>query len=126
MIIKPETWPSTELPTREDGPELANVVEVKTVSRVSGRYEARADEKATYQTGRTTDAAAISSLPQAVAAGREELRLDVDGDYPQQTASGIAGFGLDRVHWIASLTPAGANRWQGTISYLDGPAAAFP
>ena len=58
---------------------------------------------------------------------REELRLDVDGGYPQMTASGAlySGF-LLRVHWIARLTAVGANSWAGTIWYKDGAAASFP
>jgi hypothetical protein len=58
---------------------------------------------------------------------REELRLDVDGRYPQMAASGtfFAGVTL-RVHWIARLVPIAANRWRGAIWYKDGTAAALP
>ncbi|MGY1607545.1 MULTISPECIES: hypothetical protein [unclassified Geodermatophilus] len=59
-------------------------------------------------------------------AGREELRLDVDGPHAQQVASGVAGLGLDRVHWIAALTPMGPHRWRGPIHYKDGATSAFP
>jgi hypothetical protein len=128
MIIKPETQPSEELPSaEEDASDLTEVVEVQTVRRVSGRYEAPAEEKASFQTvGRAPDATRISSLAQAANAGREELRLDVDGTFPQQTASGVAVFGLQRVHWIASLTPDGDHAWKGPIFYVDGPTGAFP
>ncbi len=128
MIIKPETQPAAELPSvDDDGLDLTEVVEVQTVKRVSGRYEASAEEGASFETlGQATDAMTITSLPQAAEASREELRLDVDGTYPQQTASGVAVFGLQRVHWIASLTPDGEYHWRGTIFYLDGPAGIFP
>ena len=40
---------------------------------------------------------------------REELRLDVDGQYPQHVVSGTQYSGLTQVvHWIANLTPKGA------------------
>jgi hypothetical protein len=58
---------------------------------------------------------------------REELRLDVDGQYPQMVASGTAYSGLSvRVHWIANLTASGTNRWTGAIWYKDGNVSAFP
>lgn len=58
---------------------------------------------------------------------REELRLDVDGRYPQMTASGtlFQGFGL-RAHWIASLTGTGPNSWKGNIWFRDGSLGALP
>jgi hypothetical protein len=57
---------------------------------------------------------------------REELRLDVDGRYPQMVASGTSFIGLtSRVHWIANLVAAGTDQWTGTIWYKDGPAV-FP
>jgi hypothetical protein len=127
MIIKPETTSSAELPaTDDDESDRAEVVEIHTIKRVSGRYEASVGEKASFETAGRADARTISSLPRAAEASREELRLDVDGMYPQQTASGVAVFGLQRVHWIASLTPNGDHYWQGTIFYLDGPAGVFP
>ena len=58
---------------------------------------------------------------------KEEVRFDVDGRYPQMTVSGtISGFLVARIHWIASLTEIGANRWQGAIWYKDGAVASFP
>jgi hypothetical protein len=58
---------------------------------------------------------------------REELRLDVDGRYPQLTASGtISGILVSRVHWIARLRKVGPDRWLGSIWYKDGAAASFP
>ena len=58
---------------------------------------------------------------------REELRLDVDGHYPQMAASGTLyrGFAL-RVHWVAKLTSIGPNLWSGPIWYKDGNVAALP
>ncbi|MGH7512472.1 MAG: hypothetical protein ACREOQ_06055, partial [Gemmatimonadales bacterium] len=50
----------------------------------------------------------------------EELRLDVDGRYPQMVASGTIVSGLTQViHWIANLTAAGPNHWTGSIWYRD-------
>ena len=58
---------------------------------------------------------------------REELRLDVDGRYPQMTVSGtlrrrFAG----QIHWIADLTATGSDTWTGQIWYKDGNAGIFP
>jgi hypothetical protein len=62
-----------------------------------------------------------------IAALREELRLDVDGRYPQMTASGTILSGLvTQIHWIARLAAAGSDTWSGTIWYKDGNVAAFP
>lgn len=57
---------------------------------------------------------------------REELRLDVDGRYPQMTASGsmYSGMALS-MHWIASLKSTGKNTWSGDIWYKSG-TATFP
>jgi hypothetical protein len=58
---------------------------------------------------------------------REELRLDVDGWYPQMTASGALFSGISvRINWIASLKPIGPNEWAGEIWYKDGDSAALP
>lgn len=57
---------------------------------------------------------------------KEELRLDVDGRYPQNVASGVARSGFkSSVHWIASVTktPSG---YSGPIFYKDGNTASFP
>jgi len=57
----------------------------------------------------------------------EELRLDVDGRYPQMTASGtLRGFIASQTHWIASLTASGTNTWTGAIWFKDGATASFP
>ncbi|HSE81601.1 MAG TPA: hypothetical protein VLA87_07885 [Gaiellaceae bacterium] len=58
---------------------------------------------------------------------REEIRLDVDGRYPQMTVSGtIRGFLVSRIHWIARLRRTDPGRWRGAIWYKDGAAASFP
>ncbi len=57
----------------------------------------------------------------------EQLRLDVDGPYPQMQASGtIIRTIKSRVHWIAKLRPIRPNVWQGPIWYKDGDTATFP
>ena len=57
----------------------------------------------------------------------EELRLDVDGRYPQMVASGTLYAQLQaRVHWIAELTATGRNTFGGPITYIDGNAAQLP
>ncbi len=56
----------------------------------------------------------------------EELRLDVDGRYPQMTASGVIRNGLTAsTHWIANLSPSGSNEWSGAIWFKDGLALPF-
>ena len=58
---------------------------------------------------------------------REELRLDVDGHFPQMTASGTARPSLfHRVEWIANLTATGPDTYGGTIWFKDGDTAALP
>jgi hypothetical protein len=57
---------------------------------------------------------------------REELRLDVDGRYPQMVASGTTHSFYSRVHWIANLTATGPNSWTGNIWYKDGNITSFP
>ncbi|MDX2169778.1 MAG: hypothetical protein SF182_22095 [Deltaproteobacteria bacterium] len=70
--------------------------------------------------------AALTPLPPFLLR-REELRLDVDRTYAQMTVSGTSFLGLsERVHWIASLTPAGVRRWVGRIWYRNGQTALMP
>ena len=54
--------------------------------------------------------------------GRGQIRLDVDGRYPQLAVSGT----IDAIHWIARLEATAKNRWSGEISYTDGVTASFP
>ena len=57
----------------------------------------------------------------------EELRLDVDGRYPQMVASGVLHGGISsRVHWIANLVERGPDTWAGDIFYKEGKKASFP
>jgi hypothetical protein len=52
----------------------------------------------------------------------EELRLDVDGSYPQMVASGVIRrltFITAGVHWIANLTASGTKTWSGSIWFKD-------
>lgn len=57
----------------------------------------------------------------------DELRLDVDGHYPQMVASGTVRVSLSaRVSWIARVRATARSTWTGTIFYKDGPAAALP
>lgn len=58
---------------------------------------------------------------------KEELRLDVDGRYPQMTASGTMFSRMSiRVHWIASLVKVGRNQWSGDIWYKHGTTVSLP
>lgn len=57
----------------------------------------------------------------------EELRLDVDGRYPQNVASGFARLNFKSVcHWIANVKKTGPATYSGAIWYKDGDTAAFP
>jgi hypothetical protein len=73
-------------------------------------------------------ASPLSPAPHGIRPVRkEEIRLDVDGRYPQMMVSGtISGFLLTRIHWIAELTEIGTNKWSGAIWYKDGATASFP
>lgn len=52
----------------------------------------------------------------------EELRLDVDGWYPQMTASGFVRASASlTLHWIAEVTAEATNTWSGAIWYRNGP-----
>lgn len=61
-----------------------------------------------------------------IPANQEELRLDVDGRYPQMTASGVIKTAFSQLHWIANLASTGTNRWEGNIWYKDGTATLLP
>jgi hypothetical protein len=56
----------------------------------------------------------------------EELRLDVDGRYPQMIASGTVKISpVQRLHWIASVHTTGPNRYEGGIWYKDPLVTPF-
>src|SRR5215813_10381664 len=58
---------------------------------------------------------------------REDLRVDVDGRYPQLTASGTICHGIgNQLHWIAGLTAAGTDHWIGGIWHKEGAGALLP
>lgn len=61
----------------------------------------------------------------------EQLRLDVDGSYPQMVASGTIrrrSFLAGGVHWIANLTSNGRRSWTGAIWFKDslGAPSSYP
>ena len=57
----------------------------------------------------------------------EELRLDVDGRYPQMTVSGTIRHGISvRINWIANLRRTGRSVYSGDIWYKDGNTAYLP
>lgn len=69
------------------------------------------------------DASAASPFPSPnlPISAREELRLDVDGNYPQMKASGqISGFKIKPAFWIANVVKTAANTYEGPIWYKDG------
>jgi len=62
-----------------------------------------------------------------LAVEREEIRLDVDGHYPQMMASGVIRCGVqNKVQWLARLSVGGPNRWSGTIWGVNGNADHMP
>ncbi|HEV3378611.1 MAG TPA: hypothetical protein VG126_15175 [Thermoleophilaceae bacterium] len=57
----------------------------------------------------------------------EELRIDVDGRYPQMVASGTVYRPLRaRMHWAAEVKQIGPNRWRGPIFFEHSPGVRFP
>lgn len=72
------------------------------------------------------ETAEISNIIPAFPFINEQLRVDVDGRYPQMTVSGTIFIGLtEQVHWIANVVKTGAI-WQGGIWYKNGNAATMP
>jgi hypothetical protein len=56
----------------------------------------------------------------------EELRLDVDGRYPQMAASGsIPISAVQRIHWIAQVHATGSHTYSGGIWYKDPAVSPF-
>ncbi len=89
--------------------------------RMSLEAEASAAEAAAGAIGIPSAIATLSLLLL-----REELRLDVDGRYPLMVASGTRySLGM-QTHWIANLTAAGTDTWNGVIWYKDGNTIGFP
>ena len=87
----------------------------------SGLYTASGSvlERATAHDDADLEAAGPELVP---ALAGEELRLDVDGRYPQMTASGTIPISpVERLHWIATLHATGSNTYTGGI-WLKDPA----
>ena len=100
---------------------------------VSGLYQSRRtlpqalDEQAVDEL-ESTDGAEAALVPGAQLGFTGQLRLDVDGRYPQMVASGTLRSGLFiRIHWIARVARVGPRTWAGSIFYRDGsgPASAY-
>lgn len=90
---------------------------IQPVSQTQGQEEVTASP----ESGRL---AAYDYFPWAL---REELRLDVDGRYPQMTASGSINMGFRfEVHWIANLSKVSRDTWKGEIWYKHPSTASFP
>jgi hypothetical protein len=81
-----------------------------------------------YAVARGTTSVPLGPAPPGIhPIKREEIRLDVDGRYPQMAVSGtITGPQVTRIHWISRLTTIAANKWSGAIWYKDGASASFP
>jgi hypothetical protein len=56
----------------------------------------------------------------------EDLRVDVDGWYPQMTVSGMVRGGANRLEWIASVQKVATNTFEGGIWYKNGQASLLP
>lgn len=70
---------------------------------------------------------AVDAASLSLFGNSEDLRLDVDGRYPQMTASGTIYRAFShRTHWIARLTQTAPNSYTGQIWYKDGDTATFP
>jgi hypothetical protein len=119
---------------REDGVDELGLLPL--LRPVSGLYTwsllspLGAAEPATLGNGaaKTDGAAAGPAIPLPIPLfRREELRLDVDGRYPQMAASGTITHSLaTRVDWIARLARVAPNTWEGPIWYKDGAVGVMP
>jgi hypothetical protein len=114
--------------TAQDGVAADPATESLHRTAVSGLYatlgsipgmESAVDET----TNVDLDAAGPPLIP---ALAGEELRLDVDGRYPQMLASGTVPISpVQRLHWIASVHPSGPNSYSGGIWYKDPAVSPF-
>ena len=69
----------------------------------------------------------LPTLPLPILLVFEELRLDVDGNYPQMKASGrLSRIGVPPVHWIANVQKIATNTYSGGIFYKEGNASLMP
>jgi hypothetical protein len=100
---------------------------IKTKSRRSGTYLYAGDYVLPAEVKHLRRAAAASAIADARLLhrfnpwfGREEVRLDIDGDFPQMVISGTGwnSFAL-LSHWIARLTQTGTHTYHGVIFYPE-------
>lgn len=76
------------------------------------------------QDGSTAEAGGAIAFPFFV---NEELRLDVDGYYPQMKASGrITRALVPEANWIANVGQTAPNTYEGPIWYKNGNVALIP
>ena len=69
----------------------------------------------------------INQNEKSICFSREELRLDVDGRYPQMTASGVIYNGIaSKLHWVAEVKKFKPNNYIGKIWYKKGDEALLP
>ncbi|HEY7500888.1 MAG TPA: hypothetical protein VH740_20365 [Vicinamibacterales bacterium] len=98
-------------------------------TRVSGLYSALSiiPGLAAGAANSGFDADLEASGPELIPAiAGEELRLDVDGRYPQMTASGTIPISpVQRLHWIASVHATGPHKYTGGIWYKDPAVTPF-
>jgi hypothetical protein len=94
------------------------------VKVVSGLYAAHGS--ASFE-AEDADLDLAPSGPELIpSASDEELRLDVDGRYPQMTASGTIPISpVERLHWIATLQATGPHSYTGGIWYKDPATTPF-
>jgi hypothetical protein len=143
---KPSNNPGRDNPAAEQEGTLRGAIPVSAIA-VSGLYRLSTDKKLPFvQRREMLQPASISGheaeseeypdpdlnedIADTLLGGprmQEELRLDVDGDFPQMTASGsIQRWLAGRIHWIAKLRSSGRFSWSGHIWYKDGAAQLFP
>jgi hypothetical protein len=92
-----------------------------THTTVSGLYGA-----VTLSTADEDGTEAPAVIPTLPLLKTEELRLDVDGRYPQMTASGMVRLpGNKRANWIASLTSVSKLKYTGNIWYREPADTPF-
>jgi hypothetical protein len=101
-----------------------------TMSGVSGLYLWKRSVLVSSPIPQSSDPIPRSTANESDAGGiavGEELRIDVDGRYPQMVASGVIHGGMfSRVHWIANMIQEEPNLWTGGIFYTEGNKSSFP
>jgi hypothetical protein len=116
-----------DLAERAAAPRLTKAVVVSGLYATAGLLPALT-ERAEASTDDDDDdlSEAITPKPIQPLFG-EELRLDVDGRYPQMTASGTIPISkVQRLHWIARIKKTAANTYTGGIWFRDPSTATFP